>query len=549
MAFSLAAILIAAGGVQASSHDDPTEADNWFEADYDAALSEDLSEISLEGEVDVHKIERPEMDDPWVNAALERECGDSCTAQDLREIYTSNEDQQDRLVEALEDHVEARTTEMFSSITSEDPTVNATVDRSSLAQEPEGTPYEPTVLVNVTGQGDLALLEGLEYSQDQVAALFQMGARADVPVDLPVDAGTNLTLELTVPAPLSVLNAEHGSLGEDAETVDWTVDNWESTEAVTVSDHARIGDETVVVPETEDLQVDVTVDLSTVDVHYLAALTGDTPATVAADIQIDGQLRALEVPAGTMPGPITLDVLSADAVRIAMDHELLPEQRLVAFEEESRQALEQLLTGLAAEDIQIEGGFLVDTLAPDAVGEPSGSGPPIQLDVSGQGIVPLPPEEDPLGASAFEITRVHQGVLELPAIPTPGDRPANVTLVLPQGIDFDFEDIDQGSVATSTTEEGLTAVTFTAGGEEGPTTVQGAEFVVNSPFVWDLLWPVIVFLFLVLVVLPAVVIYLVIRRRRGKEGDSEPKKSRIPGGYEAQPDPDASPSGDKDAAP
>lgn len=532
MVFSLATLLALAGGAIAGTDEAPTETENWLDVTYGLVISDDLGTLLLDGDVNIHLVERPDMGNPWMNAALEDECGESCTADDLRRLYQNNEGQQDEIAEHLEGFIEDQTRTLLGSITQTTAEVNATVDRESLDAAPQGAAYHPPLPVAVTGTSALTFLDEGGLDQDQALALFEMGARAPIPIETLVDPGTNLTLTLQVRPPLTVLDATETTPHDDTQ---WRIANWNNTDAATLQDDVRIGHPDVVVPEEEDLDIDVTFDLSNIKVHYIDALTGGPPATLHAEITLQTAVHALEIPPEFDTDQLELETLSADALRIALEAGLLDEAELVRFEDEARGAMQEAFQAFTGEDVPVSGGFATGTLTRALTGQPLGTGEPIELRLNANQPLLLPPEDGLRGgASGFEVTRIHHGALELPQIPTPGDRPANVTLLLPPGIDLEFDHVESGQATRTQTDDGLTAVTFSTGDGEQPTTIQGTEFVVNSPFLWSMLWPVFLLLFLVLVVLPGVVIYLVIRRRRRKQMDQrEPPSGRVAGGYQA----------------
>lgn len=537
MAVSLVAIALLPGAAVAQDGDDPTPADRWFQVRYDMSVSQQLTELELEGEVLLHEQEAPD-------AQARQICGETCTADEARDAYQDRPRFRDRIVAMIEDAVEDRTRAALmgvSGASQSEVDVTATVDRASLEQPTSGSPFLPAVPVAVTGTAPIGLVEGTGYSQDQIDALFRMGARAHMPVDPDVDPGVNLTLSLSVPEPLAMLPTE----GDD-RTQEWGISNWKAPEGSVASldANATIGRPDVVVPDRERLDVDVVLDLSSVDVHYLQALTGGTPASVDAVLSVDATIRSIAAP--TQVPQITLDYLSADAIRIGRANGLVEDSQLATFEDEARAAIRQGFQETTGEQTPVSGGFVPSTLETSQIGEPVGTGGPIVLDMSAEGTMPLPPEQGSTGAAAFEVTRMDLGSFQLPAIPTPGDRPANVTVILPPGLDLAFDSVENGEVTRSTTSDGSTALTFTSASSGQPATLQGAEIVVNHPIVWDLLWPVLLFLFLILVVLPGAIIWAVIRkRRRETRGVNEEQRSPVRGGYadEHRADPD----GDEEA--
>lgn len=521
MAFSLTAGLLVAGVAGAQSSD-PTPADDWLVVDYDVDVAGNLSQLTLDGVVEIHEVERPELDGRRANQAVQDQCGESCTADDLRQLYQDFPSRQDELVQEIESQIEAETAATLRQVGGDDPTTDATANRSALEQEPGGSPYQAPIDVDVEGRSTIGLVADADLTDEQVDAVFRMGARAETPVTPTVDPGTNLTLSLTVAEPLAILDTETADL--DGRTARWAETNWKATTNATIDDTLRVGDPDVVVPDGEEVDVDVTMDLSEIDPHYWGALTGGNAASLSTELTVDGQVHAVETPPDAQRESLELPYLSADALRIGVDAGLVDESRLTQFEDQARASIKDAYRSLLGEEVRVSGGIQPDTLGSASVGSPPGTGGPIVLDMGAAADVPVPPEGGSFGASAFEVTRIDQGTVELPEIPTPGDRPANVSIVLPEGVDLVYDSVEGGNATTWTNDEGKTVVSFRSGGGQGAT-IQNAQIVVNSPLIWNLFWPVLLFLFLVLVVLPAIVIFLVLRRRREDDEGGGPGRT------------------------
>lgn len=525
IAFSVGVLLITAGLAQAQQRSDPTPAPRWLEIEYDLRVTEDLSRIELTGTVDMHEVE--ETDE------LARFCdGDSCTADELREVYQRfGPSRQKQLVSAIEDRVATQTEAVLITISgAEQARSNATLDESALEGPAEGDPYRPAIPVAVEGSAPLQMLGASDLTDAQLDALLQMGARSKMPVQASIDAGTNITMTLELPPAVAAVETQSATTRQDGRLLAWETLNWKASSALTLNDLVLVGDPDVVVPERERVDLDVVLDLSSVDVHYLDAVTGGQPATVTANMTVNGTIRSIENPRSTEG--VELDHLSADAIRIGLEHDLISLGQFTAYEDDARSRIRGFFRSSLGAEVTVSGGFVPASLETDGVGSPPGTGGPVYLDMGAAEEVPFPPEEDGLGqASAFEITRVPMGVIELPTLSTPGDQPANITLILPDGVELDYQSADAGNVTRSTTEDGRTIITFRTqeGGE--PVTIQGAELVVNHPIVWSLLWPLLVFLLLVLVVLPAAIIYYVIRQRRKRRGVNQERRSPVRGGY------------------
>ena len=509
IAFSLVALLAVAGTAAAQSEDPTPEAPRWLETEHEVSLDEDLRELSLDGTTDLHEFQTD-------NRALEFECGGSvCTADDLRETYQQNPDARDDLVEAIESAVEERIDAALANLARGDasPSSNATVDESALAEPVEGSPYQPAIPIAAEGSVALGLLDGTDVDADQAEALFRMGAQVDQAIDQEVRPGTNLTLTLSAPSPASVISANAGTTAGDGSQVTWTETNWRSSEPVAIEDEVRLGDPSVEVPNATDAEVGVRLDIADVNVRYGDVFGDAAPADATVAVTVDGRFAAIENPREI--DRVHLPYLSADAIRIALENDLLETRQLLSLEEQARRQMKQTMEEITGESVQVSGGFPAGDLSSQAVGEPAGTGEPITLRLNTSAQVPFPPEQ-PAGAQGFTVTTLSMGSFDLPNIDTPYGSDSAITVVLPEGLDLDFEP-PAGYDVEETTQDGRQAYVFASNGEDGSgeaATVQNADVVVNHPFVWDVFWPVLVALALLLIVLPAVVIGLTIRRRR-----------------------------------
>lgn len=523
MVFALGALVAMAGVASAQSEDPNPAVPRWTDAEYEVSIADDLDQVDLEGGVDIHEV-------PPENRLLERHCGTSCSADELRQAYQqAGEQEKQRLVDAMEAAVEARIEAALTGLGATNVTSVADADEASLAEPPEGDEYQPPIPIDARGSGDLDIMDDAGLTPDQVEALFAMGAKVDQGVEVDVEAGTNLTLALAVPSPLEILATETGQPSADGSQVTWVEDNWQGTEASSIEDQVRIGDPSVEVPTSSDAEVDITLDISDVGVEYGALVGGggDQPAQADVAIDVDGSFRSIENPRDV--DRVHLPYLSADAIRIALEHDLLPTSRLVGLEDSARQRIESTFEGMTDEDVEVRGGFPAGTLSTDAIGDPHGTGGPVELAMDANATVAFPPEQQTAGAQGFTVTTLSMGTFELPQLDVPYDVDTTTTIVLPNGVDLAFDE-PAGYDVTKGERDGRAAYTFTANGDGNGSqqaAIQNGEIVVNHPFVWDVFWPLLVALALLLVVLPAVVIGLTIRRRR-KHGPPSAGESAKP---------------------
>lgn len=524
MVFALGVLVAMAGVASAQSEDPNPDAPRWVDAAYDLALDETLQEIDLDGDVNIHKTQTSDQ-------RLQRQCGGStCSADDIREAYQrAGEAGKQRIVDGIEEGVEARVQGALQGLGASNITSEADVDESSLAEPPDGDAYQPPIPVAAEGSGELASLDDGGLTPKQVVALFEMGAKVDQEIEVSVEPGTNLTLTLSVPAPLQVLNASEGEIAADGSQVVWVEENWRSGQPSSIEDVIRVGDPTVEVPTSSDAKLDITMDISDVSVEYGALVGGggDQPAEANVAVDVDGTFRSIENPRDV--DRVHLPYLSADAIRIALEHDLLPTSRLVGLEDSARQRIASTFAGMTDEEVEVRGGFPAGTLSTDAIGDPTGTGGPVELAMDANATVPFPPEQQAAGAQGFTVTTLSMGSFDLPQLDVPYDVDTTTTIVLPNGVDLAFDE-PAGYDVTKSERDGRTAYTFTSN-EDGNGTeqaaIQNGEIVVNHPFVWDVFWPLLVALVLLLVVLPAVVIGLTIRRRR-KHGPPSAGESAKP---------------------
>jgi len=507
MGFVLGALLAFAG---AAAAEDPNPAvPRWTDADYEITVADGLDEVNLEGQVDLHEV-------PTDNPQLESHCGSSCSADELREAHQQFGDAgQEKMENALEAAVEENIEAALTNMGAEEIQTTADVDEASLAETPEGDKYHPPIPIDATGSGQLSFAEEAGVEADQIDAVFRMGAKATQDVNVSVDRGTNLTLSLAVPSPLNVLATEDGVIAANGSVVTWTEENWKAETASAIEDTARLGDPTVEVPTDSDGQVDVTIDISEVDVAY-GSLVGDgAPALANLNVSVDASFRSIENPRDFEQ--IELSYLSADALRIAIANDLVDENELVSVEDRAREQIKQSFQQMTGEEVRVQGtGFDPADLSEDQVGDPPGTGEAIEFSLAADETVPFPPDQSQTsGAQGFTVTTLSIGELPLPSVDVPYDVDRSVTIVLPPGLDLTFDE-PAGYTVSQEDRDGRTAYTFSSNGDgsdEGAA-IQNSEVVVEHPFVWNVFWPLIVTLILLLVVLPAVVIGLTIRRRR-----------------------------------
>lgn len=533
MVFSLAALLVLASVPAAQAQGDPNpDAAEWTEAEYTLTVLSGFDRVALNGFVLLHEIDPP--------TSIERVCNVPCTADDIRDLYEDPRFSKEDVVNAIEDAVAARAERALAAIAgpSGESTVDSNVSRRSLEEPAEGDEFQPPISVSVTGNATIGLLEDQDLTDSQIEALFEMGARVTMPVQQSVPAGSNATIKLVLPSPLTFLDASTAQVGQTpdgAPVATWTITNWQSTDPFSLNDPVKIGRGDVVVPEAEALDTGIVLDLSEIDVHYTNLIGSGPPASLDLSIDVNASLKAIQPPR-ELEGPIQLPMLSADAIRIGIDAGLIDRSAVTGFEDQARTGIRQAFAEGFGQQVTVEGGFVNHSFERDNVGSPPGTGGPIYLDMHAASTLPLPPEQTG-GVQAFTITTVSIGDIPLPEIPLPGDRPSTYTFLLPAGVDLQFDQVTGGEVERITTEDGRSGIQFTStgSGDQQPA-IQGAELAIQHPIIWNLFWPVILVLFLLFVVLPGGLIYYNVRKRRDKPGSDKIHRERKStyGGGEAE---------------
>lgn len=529
MVFSLAALLVLASAPAAQAAGDPNpDAPEWTEAEYTLTVLPGFDRVELDGFVLLHEIDPP--------SNIQRVCNVPCTADDIRELYDNPQFSKEDIVNAIEDAVSERADRALASIAGQggESQVDSEVSRDSLEEPAEGDGFQPPIPVTVTGNATIGLLQDQGLTDSEIEALFEMGARVTMPIQQTVAAGSNTTIKLTLPSPLTFIDAATAqvSQGPDgAPIATWTITNWQSDDPFSLNDPVEIGRDDVVVPEAEELDTGIVIDLSQIDIHYANLIGAGPPASLDLSIDVNATLRALQPPT-ELQDPVELPVLSADAIRIGIDAGLIDRSTILGFEDEARTGIRQAFAQGFGQPVTVDGGFVNQSLERANVGSPPGTGGPIYLDMNGVSTMPLPPEDNGDGVQAFTITTVSIGDIPLPEVPVPGDRPSTYTILLPDGVDLQFDGVSGGEVERITTDDGRSAVRFTStgSGDQQPA-IQGAELAIEHPIIWHLFWPVLLVLFLLLVVLPLGLIYYNTQKRRGKQdGETHAwKKKRSPG--------------------
>ncbi|MDX1611546.1 MAG: hypothetical protein R3185_04195, partial [Candidatus Thermoplasmatota archaeon] len=296
----LATLLVLAPPLQAQGEDPNPDVHEWADATYRLAVQEGLSDLVLTGEVGIHEVDPP--------GSMAFVCPRPCTADDIRELYQQGSSSEKRQLKAvLENEVAERAQRALEAIAGEgDSEVTARVVEATLTAPDGGSDFHPAIQVDVTGQATIGLLDTSAYTQRQIDAVFQMGAVVAIPLQDTVPAGTNLTLEVTVPAPLGFMDVGDGTVEEGPNgtaLARWSLANAAGSSSVQLDETVRIGRTDVAVPDEEEGELDITIDLSSLNIHYSQLLGEGPPASMDLAVRINGTFQALAVP-GAVPAPL-----------------------------------------------------------------------------------------------------------------------------------------------------------------------------------------------------------------------------------------------------
>lgn len=489
------------------------------------SLGGNLDRVFLGGVSYVHRVE---------SGPLQGFCGNasSCAADDLRRLYADlGPTEGTALVSIIEKRAEEAARAALEKVAggTEGVSVFARLDPADLAKGVGGDPERPPLPIHLEGRAPLSYLSSDALDADGLQALFAMGARFDAPVAATIQPGNELDLTFRVPEPLSVLASTQGTIEPDDPTrVSWHVNNLGGTAPVELADGMRIGRADIVVPTREDAEVDVTLDLSEMSANMARLLANNGVVTVNARVTVNATIRALAAPEplGSLAG---LPSLSADALRLALDAGLFPRERLNASEDGARETLDRVFRDSFGVGVPLEGGFLNESLALEALGEPPGTGGPIRLLLEGQTRFPFPgPPEEPAGVPGLTLRQMSlPGAIAFPAITGLGNATIRLNIVLPPGLDLQFGEASEGVTVTETSlGGGRRAVTIENDG--GPAAVAGGQVVVEHGVLWSLLWPLTLLGVLLVVAVPVLVWAVVDVKRQEKRTGRIPKGATSP---------------------
>lgn len=506
-----------------------------------------LRGIALNGWSDIHKVEA---------GALESFCdAPSCTADDLRVLYQSSSPQnQALLVSVMEGRAEARARAALEEVAggTHGVKVFAEVDVSSLEREATGDPTEPPVRIRLEGRAPIGYLTGADLGSEQVEALFAMGARFTAPVNAGVEPGNALELNFRVPEPLSVLDAGGGTTSEDGRTATWIADNLDGTERTALAETLELGRTDVVVPEREHVEVNVTLDLSAMDVNLPRLLERDGVVNVDALVFVNATVHALPAPAA-LAELAGVPALSADALRLGLAAGLVDQERLNRSEDEARATMDEVFRTTFGVPLVLDGGFENGTFDAERLGDPIGTGAPVRLALQGNSSFPFPPAARHTGITALTLTEMPlPGAISFPSLAGLGNATITLSILLPPGLTLELaQPAGEGVVVEERVlPDGRRAVTIQSPGGSAAS-VPGGTLAVEHAVLWGLLWPVTLFAALMLVAIPTLTWAVVDVRRqaRRERGRREPMPAQFAPSARAPPEEAAAPPAEEDEPP
>lgn len=342
---------------------DPTpQTDTWFEARWDI-VAQRLDAYDVDATVEIHE------------AVVD---GETLTADDIRDRYQQAKANgqgdafKDEIETAVRDEVRAALDRFF-------PGADRTIDRvqlrdDSLTAPDDGSAYHPTVDLDVAASVDTDLPgDGPENATRQRAVdALRMGAVTSVDLDVEAEVGANHTVTLHLPDDVRAVE------GVDTP-VEITVHNWNgSTLAVeNVQVHVTGAD------ATRYEQADGTVDVR-VDLHDVALDPLSGAGTVQASIELDAEIRAVEVPDAVrdrVPADVRLDAVGADGVRLALQRGYLGANWTDDARDRFADRAARALRSAFGTDVPVQVALDDDTLQGGIQGDPDAD-PPLTVRAS-----------------------------------------------------------------------------------------------------------------------------------------------------------------------
>lgn len=513
----LAAILLVAGGALAQSGDPAPGAPTWIDTDQNLRFTgvpggapdegEGPAEVTVNTTVRLHQFQYN---------------GDSYSADRFREAYDQNVIGDDA-VRQLEDRVENETldgVENLLPIKGQARIVSpAQLTPESLNAGSGGHDYKPPLVVEVTVEGDLdlAAVAGSGVSQKEIRIAFELGASLDLPLSTSVDAGNNLTTRVHAPAGLAWKSASGATVADGGSTAVVEIANWRNPSARSHSANLVATDPDERSYSSEDVSLNVTVNIQGVDIQ-LSALAGGSLGEGHGRVVIDGAIEVLKLPSSAP------DVLQEAGVThiSAADIRLLVAEGLV-----DRETLEQRVDNLTAGyaddlpsrvDILFTGGLVDGTLErrPPVKNE---TARPVRLHVTADVTVDLAfGGSGAGGAQGITFHTIDRSFTFSPL----KSRPTTYKVILPKGVDLRGVDAPSADPVVGTTEDGRDFFSLHVDeGEEHTATVHAA-------FTAMTLWhqaPELLALLALLVLLPVVLVAWLVFRRGG---DEEPTRVEAP---------------------
>lgn len=472
---------------------DPTpQTDTWFEADWTVEAKR-LDAYDVDATIEIHE------------AVVD---GQTLTADGIRDRYQQakangqGEAFKDEIEDAVRDEVRTALDRFF-------PGADRTIDQVQLRDDTltapdDGSAYHPTVDLDVAASIDTDLPgDGTENATRQRAVdALRMGAITSVDLDVEAEVGANHTVTLHLPPDVRAVE------GIDTP-VEIAVHNWNGSTLAAENVQVDVTGADATRYEQADGTVDVRVDLHGTRIDPLTG-TG----TVQADIELDAEIRAVEIPDAVrdrVPQDLRLDAVGADGIRLALQRGYLPanwtDDARTRFADRAAQALRSAFgtdvpVQVALDDTTLQGGIQGD---PDA-------DPPLTVRANARAEQSF----SAFGSSsraAIVLTSVDQEV-PLDAFPPFETR---YEIVVPEGTTLESARLQGGGTLQQTTVDGRDALVVGVGPEDDGTAatmslgVTPGLLVGASPLI-------AVGLLVVLAVLVVVVVKVVVGRGGDREG-------------------------------
>lgn len=385
----------------------------------------------------------------------------------------------------------------------------STADLAKLVTKPYGADEPLAFLASAKTTYAVAGATG-----DDLDLALRIGGTANV--DLTLFAANGRETEYTI-HPLEIAEftaAKGGKLAADRSSATFTV----PAGATQYGAGLALRGKGVPTFSAEDASVNVKVDLQDLDVS-LGQVAGGDFGNLLMEITVTGELGVIALPdelKSALPASLDLEYISADAIRLLIEHGKISDENLTKLEDSLLQKMQENLGRALDGDIPVTGGLDRATLAASLVATPISADKPITF--QGVARVTKPLAGGPVAPQAAIALYSTQLPLTLPKLE---GLDTAYTVILPRGLAVTDVQTSGGTSETSKAPDGRDQFTVTPESGDAQVTVSMA---VTPTFVLAKFWPIVLLAVILVVLIVGTPIALIVRSRGKKKRVAAAKK-------------------------